>query len=128
MSDRAESIPKLGPENGFDLGAEGRTFLAGGSPNLVPVNSEVRMHEDVAERHDPRPGHLRVASLEAGRDMGGSFADQSEFLDYRTPYQFRLLETGAIQSRDELGDVVRGLDDIAEEQLLTPHKAAGNPG
>jgi hypothetical protein len=60
--------------------------------------------------------------------MGGCFADQSEFLDYRTPYQLGLLETGAIHSRDELGDVVSGLNDIAEEQFLTPHRAAGNPG
>lgn len=60
--------------------------------------------------------------------MAGSFTDLGKFLDYRAPDQFGLLETIAIQSSDKLCDVASGLNNIAKEQLLTPHTAAGSPG
>ena len=52
----------------------------------------------------------------AGPDLflyvGGCFADYRELVSYGTSDELRLLERGAVQSTNELGDRIGGLDDI----------------
>ena len=69
------------------------------------------MDENVAEGHDLRPGHLRVATRQVRRNTRGSFADHAQFLHDGTRQHLGPLKRLEIGAGYEFGDVVGGLND-----------------
>jgi len=81
------------------------------------------MHQDVSEGYDLRPRQLRMAAPQVIGNPCGRLADDSELLNHRNP-QDRISEIRQVHACDEIGNVVRGLDDVIEVQTVMPHRWA----
>ena len=75
-----------------------------------------------------RPGYFRVSGCQLIGQMRRRLAYQGELLYDRTSDKFRRLEARTIKTCYELRDIPGCLDNVAEVQLLTPHRRAARLG
>jgi hypothetical protein len=112
-------------ENCRNLPAKNGATLGGGGPDNIPVDSEVGVDKDVAERDDLGPRNFRVGHPDILANTGSGFADDSEFLYNRAAKEFGIKKPLDARSGDKLGDVVGRLDNVGQIEALMPHRRAG---
>ncbi len=107
-----------------NLIAQDRTPILGRAPHHFPIDTEISVHKDIAERDDLRPRDVRILRSNLIRDPACGFADHRQFVDHSATQQFRLLESLEIDIPNELSDVISGFYNVGEIERLMPHKAA----
>src|SRR5580692_3628751 len=61
------------------------------TPYLFPIDSEIRVDQDVAEGDDLRPWHSRISTSQCHRDASGSLANDRQLLDHGAAHHLRFL-------------------------------------
>ena len=93
-------LPRVREER-LHLDVKGSQIVLQNTPNGAVLDKSIAVDQDIAERDDLGPGNLGMPTPQSFGDLRHGVADGDEFLNDRTPNQFRFQES--FQNRRLLG-------------------------